>query len=582
MAYSLQTLLMEVQALGIGNTFPYITSEQKLGRLESVDGGQGRISFTFINNTVTPAVSETGGFSQDKLQLVAAALSSGSAVNIDAVLNGGGNKRSVLEAFLAHTEHMFVCYVNGAKHLFRDEHLSHEIGQLYYSAPNFVACPVMPAEQMESEFKQWLVQQPSRGQSGLLGASPAATYCEGLQTCLTDPVFSRLFVKNLFEVQDVKCFETLFNTIKKVPGYGAYNLGWNNQALNAAMDRYLKYLQWRSDNVPSVSGMAATAGMPTMPLQQIRYGAPGTGKSYGLNEDIVGNPVRVTFHPDSDYSTFVGAYKPTMVEGKIEYRFVDQAFLKAYVRAWSDLSKPQFLLIEEINRGNCAQVFGDLFQLLDRDDEGFSKYPIDVDHDIETFLAGAFANINIEDAGVKSGVKMVLPNNLYILATMNTSDQSLFPMDSAFKRRWDWQYVPICEGVDKVTKQPLGWKIKFGDCEVDWWKFLLAVNKVVKSVTNSADKQLGYFFVKAKDAVIDAEMFVNKVAFYLWNDVFKDCELDGEAFKIERDGQADVLAFQDFFTEGGAIDEAVLKNFLTKLVPPPEAAQGGGATAAAG
>jgi hypothetical protein len=110
---------------------------------------------------------------------------------------------------------------------------------------------------------------------------------------------------------------------------------------------------------------------------------------------------------------------------------------------------------------------------------------------------------------------------------------------------------------------------------VDWWKFLVAINKVVKDVTSSADKQMGYFFVKAKDSVVDAEMFVNKIAFYLWNDVFKDCELDGDAFKIERDeGEVDVLSFQDFFKEDGTINEEVLKNFLTKLVPQPETALG--------
>ena len=169
---------------------------------------------------------------------------------------------------------------------------------------------------------------------------------------------------------------------------------------------------------------------------------------------------------------------------------------------------------------------------------------------------------------IKTGKKLVIPPNLCIWATMNTSDQSLFPMDSAFKRRWDWKYVPIKDAGK-------GWKIKFGDCEVDWWKFLVAINKVVKGVTNSADKQMGYFFVKAKDSVIDAEMFVNKVAFYLWNDVFKDCELDGDAFKITREGgEIDVLAFQDFFKEDGAIDEEVLKNFLTKLVPQPEPENG--------
>lgn len=220
---------------------------------------------------------------------------------------------------------------------------------------------------------------------------------------------------------------------------------------------------------------------------------------------------------------------------------------------------------------------------------GFSEYPVEPDSDLGRFIAAKISEDEVVmDAARKNainglypeakfdvvekvlkGEQLLLPDNLYIRATMNTSDQSLFPMDSAFKRRWDWKYVPICEGLDKDTKQPLGWKIKLSDGEVDWWEFLVAINKVVKGVTNSADKQMGYFFVRAKDSVIDSEMFVNKVAFYLWNDVFKDCELDGDAFKITREGgEVDVLAFQDFFKEDGAINEEVLKNFLTTLVPP--------------
>ena len=351
-------------------------------------------------------------------------------------------------------------------------------------------------------------------------------------------------------------------------------------------------------------------------LQLITYGAPGTGKSHKIDElTNESNSIRVTFHPDTDYAAFVGAYKPTMGEqeryaldatGKthkidaremsIVYSFVPQAFLKAYVEAWKRYTddsrqgdaKNYYLIIEEINRGNCAQIFGDLFQLLDRADNGFSAYAISPDDDIQKFLETdkdyKLADISLTEdikkmteagekviataADIKSGKKLVLPPNLFIRATMNTSDQSLFPMDSAFKRRWDWEYVPI-------KNMNLGWKIKFGDCEKEWWKFLVAINKIVKGVTNSADKQLGYFFVKAKDSVIDAEMFVNKVAFYLWNDVLKDCELDYDAFKITREGgEVDVLAFQDFFKDDGTIDEEVLKSFLTKLLPQLETAPG--------
>ena len=376
-----------------------------------------------------------------------------------------------------------------------------------------------------------------------------------------------------------------------------------------------------SQKAKELSEMLAAGGKPIETnadgaRQLITYGAPGTGKSYKIDElTNESNSIRVTFHPDTDYAAFVGAYKPTMGEqeryaldatGKthkidaremsIVYSFVPQAFMKAYVEAWkryTDASlqgdaKTYYLVIEEINRGNCAQIFGDLFQLLDRADNGFSAYAISPDDDIQKFLETdknyKLVDISLSEdikkqtesgekviataADIKSGKKLVLPPNLFIRATMNTSDQSLFPMDSAFKRRWDWEYVPI-------KNMNLGWKIKFGDCEKEWWKFLVAINKIVKGVTNSADKQLGYFFVKAKDSVIDEKMFVNKVAFYLWNDVFKDCELDYDAFKITRkDGEADVLAFQDFFKDDGTIDEEVLKDFLRKLVPQPETALG--------
>lgn len=322
-------------------------------------------------------------------------------------------------------------------------------------------------------------------------------------------------------------------------------------------------------------------------LQQIFYGAPGTGKSHTIKEQTKGEDVvRTTFHPDSDYSTFVGAYKPTtktvpvttvigtkavavedengkpMTEEKIVYEFVSQAFMQAYVEAWKKLAKPniddtvekEYLIIEEINRGNCAQIFGDLFQLLDRDDHGFSEYPIKADADMQKQLKKAFAGITIPQAKeinglfkdendivsqVLNGEILLLPNNLYIWATMNTSDQSLFPIDSAFKRRWDWQYVPICD----ARKD---WTIEVGENKYDWWVFLSKINTYIYDATFSEDKKLGYFFCKAENGVISAEKFVSKVIFYLWNDVFKDTEFDGDAFRDENGGK---LSFDKFYLD---------------------------------
>ena len=325
--------------------------------------------------------------------------------------------------------------------------------------------------------------------------------------------------------------------------------------------------------------------------QQIYYGAPGTGKSHTVKIHTEGESVvRTTFHPDSDYSTFVGCYKPTtkevemrdvtgkviiehgrpVTEKRIIYQFVDQAFLQAYIKAWKFYTetlegadpKKQFLIIEEINRGNCAQIFGDLFQLLDRNDYGFSDYYIHADRDMQKHLAKAFNGIAMNDshkntinamyhngerdivAQVLNGEILLLPNNLYIWATMNTSDQSLFPIDSAFKRRWDWKYRPIVKGRDKDGSE-LNWRIMADTKEYDWWSFLEKINAIVGTTTNSEDKKLGFFFCKSIDGVISTETFVGKVIFYLWNDVFKNIGFDDPIFKDE-DGST--LEFDKFYT----------------------------------
>lgn len=321
-----------------------------------------------------------------------------------------------------------------------------------------------------------------------------------------------------------------------------------------------------------------------VPLQQIFYGAPGTGKSHETRKLTQGKEViRTTFHPDSDYSTFVGAYKPTSIEvpvrdvtgkvivengkqvteNRIVYEFVEQAFLQAYTKAWYTYAnkaegenvEEQYLVIEEINRGNCAQIFGDLFQLLDRNGYGFSDYPITADKDMKKQLAKAFKGLTIADAErinaiyekdivaqVLSGDVLLLPDNLYIWATMNTSDQSLFPIDSAFKRRWDWKYIPISEGKTE-TGEKIGYKIKVYGKKYDWWQFLQKINDEIGELTKSEDKKLGYFFCKANNGIIDAETFVSKVIFYLWNDVFKDQDL-GTIFNDEEEGE---LTFNKFY-----------------------------------
>ncbi|QIY89408.1 McrB family protein [Chryseobacterium gallinarum] len=259
--------------------------------------------------------------------------------------------------------------------------------------------------------------------------------------------------------------------------------------------------------------------------QVIFYGSPGTGKSREIEIRTNGHDrTRTTFHPETDYYSFVGSYKPVMDGINIKYDFVPQAFTKAYCNAWLNPERPYFLIIEEINRGNCAQIFGDLFQCLDRDDNGFSKYEINCDKDLANYLKFIFENSTNTEAveNYKAKIqtedfdKIILPNNLFILATMNTSDQSLFPMDSAFKRRWDWEFVPInYEDANSL-------KILVGDSIYNWGKFIECINPKIKELTGSEDKQLGNRFVSPKDGKITFDQFRSKVLFYLWSEVYKD------------------------------------------------------------
>ena len=266
------------------------------------------------------------------------------------------------------------------------------------------------------------------------------------------------------------------------------------------------------------------------PLQQITYGAPGTGKSYEVDKEIKNEMlssikdddekekhiIRTIFHPESDYSTFVGCYKPRKVnETDFTYDFTPQAFTNAYIAAWNDPNEKYFLVIEELSRGNCAAIFGDIFQLLDRDEDNTSKYDITPDTDLQKYLAKELTNAYIPEE-VRSGEKLRLPSNLYIWATMNTSDKSVFPMDSAFKRRWRWKYVRISydEGIESSR-----YTFKIAHKEYNWINFLRKINKEIKAKTDSEDKQMGNFFIKGN---IDEETFVDKVMFYLWSEVGKE------------------------------------------------------------
>lgn len=426
-------------------------------------------------------------------------------------------------------------------------------------------------------------------------------YSDFSRVCKTLARIKGIASFDIYSCNNAEDLENNIHLLEADDEFVEYNKKGGNQYSNA-LSSYLRFLKARQffkleQNHSNVSS--------NLPLQQIFYGAPGTGKSHTIKDYTKGKDViRTTFHPDSDYSTFVGAYKPTtkevpvyspfgekvvvakdtdgkpIVEDKIVYEFVEQAFLQAYINAWTKYAdeqdgkqpKEQYLIIEEINRGNCAQIFGDLFQLLDRNDAGFSDYPIKADNDMAKHLKKALGNLEIKAkdiinslyseeysdivSDVLEGKVLLLPNNLFIWATMNTSDQSLFPIDSAFKRRWEWKYIPI-------SNAKKDWVIEANGNRYDWWSFLEKINDVVCDTTSSEDKKLGYFFARAdNNGVISADKFVGKVAFYLWNDVFKDYGFENDIFKGDNGKPID---FQKFFLANAKADEMMVEKFLRNL-----------------
>lgn len=290
----------------------------------------------------------------------------------------------------------------------------------------------------------------------------------------------------------------------------------------------------------------------------ILFGAPGTGKSHKLqkdSEEFGGRCERVTFHPDYTYAHFVGTYKPVVIKNEetgkneIEYNFVAGPFLRVYLAAKTS-SKPVLLIIEEINRANVAAVFGDVFQLLDRDENGKSEYEVAVSEDVKKWLS---------DNGINE-TELSLPENMYIWATMNSADQGVFPMDTAFKRRWEFEYTDLYPALSwRESLKPQHWD--------DWEMFRKNVNNALLDAGINEDKCMGPFFISPKslDKWIDApdfrKMFASKVLMYLFEDAAK--QKRSKIFNTDRyksfsgickdfcEGKKEEIFAKDFFNGDG-------------------------------
>ena len=361
---------------------------------------------------------------------------------------------------------------------------------------------------------------------------------------------------DIYQVQDVQELDEIIGALKQDDGFKDYDKKWHNKP-SAALNYYREFIS--GSNPVMSNNKEQNKGVDFR--QIIFFGTPGSGKSYRVKLLTEKKRVhRTTFHPDSDYASFVGCYKPTMKDGEISYSFSPQVFTEAYVDAWKNPEEEVYLVIEEINRGNCAQIFGDLFQLLDRNSDGYSDYRIKADSDLRDYLYGVLGEGH---EGIKNG-ELCLPPNLRIFATMNTSDQSLFPMDSAFKRRWDWEYVPV-DYSESESVLSSRFVITLGSKKYRWVKFLQTINQRIFKATNSEDKQMGNFFIKAD---VSESEFTSKVMFYLWNEVCRDEYGTQNNFFRFMQNDKDIIefSFNDLYQEDGC---EKLQGFMAYLGVPP-------------
>lgn len=294
--------------------------------------------------------------------------------------------------------------------------------------------------------------------------------------------------------------------------------------------------------------------MKTRWLYILYYGVPGAGKSHEIDKMIVQDrSERVVFHSDYTYSDFVGQILPRVVDEKLKYVFEPGPFTKMLKKANDDPANMYFLVIEEINRGNAPAIFGDIFQLLDRNDDGSGKYHIS-NYDIAKIVYGDENHI------------IKIPSNLTLLATMNTSDQNVFTLDTAFQRRWEMHLIK-----NDVAKAIHSSTVIEGSL-VSWGKFADVTNAEIirfgEETGSSEDKRLGAYFARINE--LTREKFPEKVLKYLWDDAFK---MDRYSYFNENMSSLDMVI--EVFREEPVSQTDLLKRVLkygvyTKMVEQVE------------
>ena len=342
--------------------------------------------------------------------------------------------------------------------------------------------------------------------------------------CITD------IQDNIFKIDSINLFDKLITSFKSSDSFVDYNRKYKNHG-PASIECYREFLA-----ILKLS----------KPHQRIFFGAPGTGKSYKLNQEAkhyFGDKFkRVTFHPNYMYGNFVGQYKPYPADGnseKITYKFVPGILINQLVEALKNPDKNYLVIIEEINRANVAAVFGDLFQLLDRNSNGESEYSIAITKELQDYFKneaffGELLNETIQKKLGDDFSTLYLPNNLYIWATMNSADQGVMPMDTAFKRRWDFTYLGVNDAVDDNSDEFESYIFSGGDGLYKWNDYREQINDRLSKLNIPEDKLLGPYFLSKnvlsnEDKSYISEVLKDKVLMYLYEDAAR--AFRGKLFK---------------------------------------------------
>ena len=352
---------------------------------------------------------------------------------------------------------------------------------------------------------------------------------------------------------------------------GLYTIGKNffskKELIDLIQDDLIENLLTKDESIierKELSNQNLSSSTHT-PTQTIYYGVPGSGKSHKIDEQTQNiseeQKIRVVFHPEYTNADFVGQILPVVDGDAVKYTFKPGAFTRILVAALKNPKKPYYLIIEEINRGNAAAIFGEIFQLLDRSSDGWSSYCI-MNDDINYEIRKTVPELNWT---ANTGIR--LPPNLSLYATMNTSDQNVFTLDNAFQRRWEMEFVPnVVDKKDENGIKQMNAKITVNNQSITWKDFQTQINSIIGEKSNDGlssmeDKRLGCWFIKAENGVIDENHFANKVLKYLWDDAFKFCHQ--EIF------ESDIKNFEELqnrFLETGFdifSENCGLKNYLS-------------------